>query len=99
MGIQRLITCVHEQKLYPATKIKKSRVLSDRAAVISDASPTALPPSPLPTSPLGLLPLLTGSVKKENPKNKHIIISLVGLWSLGERLFSHQSLENRAFHI
>lgn len=70
MGIQRLINCVHEQKLHPAKKIKKSGVPSVGAVVISDANPPALPPRPFLASALGLLPLLTGSMKGENPKNK-----------------------------
>lgn len=71
MDVQRLINCVHEQKLHPAKKIKKSRAPGGGAAVISDATPTALPRSPFLASALGLFPLFTGSMKGEKPKNKH----------------------------
>lgn len=77
MGIQRLINWVHEQKLYPAKKIKESKVLSDGAAVISDANSGALPPSPFLSSALGLLPLFTRSITGETPKTNTVIISLV----------------------
>lgn len=98
MGTQRLINCVCEQKLTPAMKIKKSRVPSDGTAVVSRVNPPAVSPSPFPASALGLSSLFTGSMKGENPQNKHIDHFSSGFGDSGREIIS-QSVENSAFHI